>query len=160
MAFQPGTFQIKLGKDELADIYKRAKIFFCNVEEAEKILGAAGVGVPELLKRMRALGPEIIVITDGPKGAYAFDGKSALFLPVYPTNDPPYERTGAGDAFASTTVVALALGKDLATTLVWGAVNSMSVVSKVGAQKGLLSREELEAYVAKAPDFKATELKI
>ncbi|MGB3921725.1 MAG: carbohydrate kinase family protein [Minisyncoccia bacterium] len=160
LAFQPGTFQIKLGKDKLADVYKRAEIFFCNVEEAEKILDAAGIGVPELLKRMRALGPEIVVITDGSKGAYAFDGKRALFLPVYPTNDPPYERTGAGDAFASTAVVALALGKDLTTALVWGAVNSMSVVSKVGAQKGLLSREELEVYVAKAPDFKATELKI
>ena len=159
MAFQPGTFQIKLGKDELKDIYKRAKIFFCNVEEAEKILGKEALGIPELLKQMHALGPKVVVITDGPKGAHAFDGNKMLFCPVYPTSDAPYERTGAGDAFASTTVVALALGKDLSTALLWGATNSMSVVNKVGAQKGLLSREALEEYLEKAPNFKTEELK-
>lgn len=159
LSFQPGTFQIKLGKDELKDVYKRAQIFFCNVEEAERILGIETVGIMELLKRMRALGPETVIITDGPKGAYAFDGKAMWFVSAYPTSDSPFERTGAGDAFASTTVVALALGKDLPTALLWGATNSMSVVSKVGAQKGLLSRPELEEYLKKAPDFKAEEIK-
>ncbi len=159
LAFQPGTFQIKLGKDELKDIYKRAQIFFCNVEEAERILGVQSVKINDLLKQMKALGPEIVVITDGPKGAYAFDGEKAWFIPVYPTKDEPFERTGAGDAFASTTVVALALGKDLPTALAWGATNSMSVVNKVGAQKGLLSREALEDYLKKVPEFKAEEVK-
>lgn len=159
LAFQPGTFQIKLGKDELKEIYTRANIFFCNVGEAEKILGLDTLGTEELLKRMRALGPKIVVITDGPKGAYAFDGEKMWFLPEYPTKDAPYERTGAGDAFSSTTVVALALGNDLPTALAWGAVNAMSVVSKVGAQKGLLTREEIEKYLKAAPDFKAKQLK-
>ena len=38
-AFQPGTFQIKLGVDTLHDIYTNTKVFFCNHSEAEKILG-------------------------------------------------------------------------------------------------------------------------
>ena len=159
MAFQPGTFQIKLGKDELKEIYTRANIFFCNVGEAEKILGLTTLGTEELLKRLHSLGPKTVVITDGPKGAYAFDGDKMWFLPEYPTNNPPFERTGAGDAFASTTVVALALGKDLPTALSWGAVNSMSVVSQVGAQKGLLNRAEIEKYLKDAPNFKAKQLK-
>ncbi len=159
LAFQPGTFQIKLGKEELKDIYTRANIFFCNVGEAEEILGLDTLGIEELLKRVHSLGPKIVVITDGPKGAYAFDGDKMWFLSAYPTNDPPYERTGAGDAFASTTVVALALGKDLTEALSWGAVNSMSVVSQVGAQKGLLTRTEIEKYLKDAPDFKVKQLK-
>lgn len=159
LAFQPGTFQIKLGASVLKDIYARANIFFCNVGEAEKILGLTTLGIEELLKRIHALGPKIVVITDGPKGAYAFDGETMWFLPEYPTPDVPFERTGAGDAFASTTVVALALGKDLPTALSWGAVNAMSVVSKVGAQKGLLTREEIEKYLKEAPDFKVKPLK-
>jgi sugar/nucleoside kinase (ribokinase family) len=151
LVFQPGTFQISLGRDVLKDIYKRTKIFFCNVQEAEKILGVNTLGTNELLKRMRELGPETVVITDGPKGAYAYDGAQMLFQPPYPEERPAYDRTGAGDAFASTCVSALALGNDLATALAWGSVNSMSVVQKTGAQKGLLTRAELEDFIARAP---------
>jgi len=147
LAFQPGTFQMKLGKEALKDIYEQTKIFFCNVEEAERILGVDTLGIQELLKRMRALGPEIVVITDGPRGAHAYDGQDFIDQPPFPDPKPPHERTGAGDAFASTTVSALALGKDLRTALSWGAVNSMSVVQQVGAQKGLLLRSDLEKYL-------------
>jgi len=149
LAFQPGTFQLGLGVEKLKDIYTRTKIFFCNVEEAERVLGINTLGIEELLKRMRALGPEIVVITDGPNGAYAYDGNQVYKQAPYPDPKPPFERTGAGDAFASTTVAALALGKGLQTALSWGAVNSMSVVQQVGAQKGLLSREEIEKYLNK-----------
>ncbi len=159
LAFQPGTFQMKLGTEELKDIYARSKIFFCNIEEAERILGIHTLGIQELLKRMHALGPEIVVLTDGPKGAYSFDGNEMWFLPVYPDPKPPYERTGAGDAFSSTCVAALALGKDIPTALAWGAINSMSVVQFIGAQKGLLTQDKIEQYLANAPaSFKPTRL--
>ena len=32
LAFQPGTFQIKLGYEKLKSLYKKTKIFFCNKE--------------------------------------------------------------------------------------------------------------------------------
>ena len=151
LAFQPGTFQIQLGPETLKDIYAATDIFFCNVGEAEKILGLNTLGVNELLKRIHALGPKIVIITEGTKGARVFDGKNFYFQPPYPDPKPPYERTGAGDAFASTTVVALALEKDLPTALAWGAINSMSVVQQVGAQKGLLTRSQIEEYLKDAP---------
>ena len=160
LAFQPGTFQISLGRDELKDIYSRTKIFFCNVGEAEKILGIDTLGTNELLKRIHELGPEIVVITDGPKGAYAFNVKDMWHQPAYPDPKPPYERTGAGDALASTTVAALALGKNLETALKWGMINAMSVVGQVGAQKGLLARPQIEKYLKTAPpDFETKKLK-
>jgi sugar/nucleoside kinase (ribokinase family) len=147
LAFQPGTFQLGLGTEKLRDIYARTKVFFCNVEEAEKVIGMNTLGIEELLKRVRGLGPEIVVITDGPKGAYAYDGTKVYRQDPYPDPKPPFERTGAGDAFASTTIAALALGKDLQTALSWGAINSMSVVQQVGAQKGLLARADIENHL-------------
>jgi ribokinase len=158
LAFQPGTFQMKWGKESLKEIYERTNIFFCNVEEAERILDIKTLGTKELLKRMHELGPKIVVITDGPKGAYVYNGEHSWFVPAYPDQKPAFERTGAGDAFASTTVAALALGKDLQTSLLWGAVNAMSVVQQVGAQKGLLNQEQIEAYLKTAPDFKISDL--
>ncbi|MFA6520542.1 MAG: PfkB family carbohydrate kinase [Candidatus Paceibacterota bacterium] len=152
LAFQPGKFEIKLGKEKLARLYKRSKIFFCNVEEAEKILGVKKGDIKELLTKMHEEGPEIVVITDGPRGAYTYDGKEYLFMLPYPDIKPPYERTGAGDAFSSTIVATLIAGKTLAEALTWAGVNSMSVVQEVGAQKGLLSREKIEEYLKSAPE--------
>ncbi|MBI4135061.1 MAG: carbohydrate kinase family protein [Candidatus Sungbacteria bacterium] len=157
LAFQPGTFQMKL-KNEILGIYRRADIFFCNREEAQRILGVEEHDIKKLLQLMHNFGPKTVVITDGPKGAYAYDGSiglttggKMLFMRAYPDPKPPYERTGAGDAFSSTVVAALALGKDLKGALRWGPINSMSVVQQVGARAGLLSRQEIEKYLAQAP---------
>ncbi|MBI4137935.1 MAG: carbohydrate kinase family protein [Candidatus Sungbacteria bacterium] len=152
LAFQPGTYQMKFGKEALAGLYRRAEIFFCNREEAQRILETKEDDVKNLLAMMRQLGPKIVVITDGPKGAYSYDGQEMLFIRAYPDPKPPLERTGAGDAFSSTVVAALALGADLREALRWGPINSMSVVQKVGAQAGLLSREEIEKYLLGAPE--------
>ncbi len=151
LAFQPGTFQLNAGFEKLLAFYKRSEIFFCNVEEARRILKKEDGDVKDLMKGIHALGPKNVVITDGPKGAYAFDGNESWFMPPYPDPKPPYERTGAGDAFASTFTVALALGKTLAEALTWGPINSMSVVQEIGAQKGLLKREKLEEFLKNAP---------
>ncbi len=161
LAFQPGTFQIKMGKDVLKNLYARTEAFFCNVEEARIILKTNEQEQAKLPKMMCALGPKIAVITDGPKGLYAYDSYSekTYFMPPYPDPKPPVSRTGAGDACSSTIVVALALGLPLTTALQWGPINSMNVVQHVGAQTGLLSRAELEKYLAERPaDYVAKEI--
>jgi len=151
LAFQPGTFQIKMGREKLAELYAAAEVVAVNKEEAERILEIGETDIRELLEKMRALGPRIALITDGPNGAYVSDGAEMLKVPMYPDPSPPTNRTGAGDAMTSTFVVALALGKSLSEALAWGPVNSMSVVQHIGAQKGLLSRDALEKLLAEAP---------
>lgn len=158
-AFQPGTFQMKLGKEKLAGLYKRADLFFCNKQEAQRILSVEEKDIKKLLSAIRELGPKIVVITDGADGAYAFDGKDTWFMPPYPDPKPPISRTGAGDAFSSTFTVAMALGKSVEEALMWGPINSMSVVQKMGARAGLLSRPELENYLKNAPaDYKPRKI--
>jgi ribokinase len=149
VVFQPGTFQIKLGTEVLKDIYANTYAFFCNLEEAQLITNNPTHEVGVLISAIQALGPKIVCITDGMKGAYASDGTQQWFMPVYPHD--PYERTGAGDAFASTVSAALLMGKSIPEALKWGPINSMSVVQFVGAQKGLLTEAVLEKYLAEAP---------
>ncbi len=150
LALQPGTFQIKLGLEVLKEIYERTEILFCNFVEAQRILETEEVDKVKLITSLHSLGPKNIVMTDGLKGAYAYDGSNVWFVPVYSTD--AYESTGAGDAFASAMLSALILEKDLQEALKWGPINSMSVVSEIGAQKGLLSREKLEDYLSNAPE--------
>ncbi|MCK5021784.1 MAG: carbohydrate kinase family protein [Candidatus Pacebacteria bacterium] len=172
LAFQPGTFQMELGYEKLKEIYEQSEVFFCNVQEAKRILNPIKpeilnkiIGknkketVIELLKEMRNLGPKIVAITDGPEGAYTYDGKKILYTPMYPDIQKPLDRTGAGDAFASAFTSALAIGKNIEEALQWGPINSMSVVQFVGAQKGLLTQAKLKEYLEKAPEhYKVTEL--
>lgn len=158
-AFQPGTFQINLGAQKLKDIYQQTEVFFCNKEEAGKILKSSSPEILDLLRGIHALGPKIVCITDGPNGAYAFDGIDAWFHPIYPDPKPPVERTGAGDSFSSTFTVALAYGLSVPEALSWGPVNSMNVVQYIGAQEGLLRRGELEQLLEEAPPhYKAKKI--
>ena len=151
LAFQPGTFQIKLGVDTLKDIYENTKVFFCNHEEAEKILGIEEKDISKLTKMIYCFGPKIVVITDGISGAYSYDGKETLFMGAFYQDSKTIESTGAGDAFSGAFITALSLDKGVREALMWGTINAMSVVQYVGPHKGLLNKEKMEEYIKNIP---------
>jgi ribokinase len=153
VAFQPGTFQMEAGAERLKRIYQRTDMLVLNREEAVTVGGGDWNDVHDLINKLHELGPKIVVVTDGPNGAYASDGESRLKMPLYPDPGPPVDRTGAGDAFASTFVAALAKGNTIEGALQWAPINSMSVVQKIGAQAGLLSEDQLEKYLEQAPEW-------
>lgn len=157
-AFQPGTFHFKWGKEKLAEIYRRSHIVVMNREEAAEVAGTSTESIHEIAAALHELGPNIVVITDGPNGSYAsYDGK-VVTVRNYPDPAPPLDRTGAGDAFASTIVAALAQGESMETALLWAPINSMSVVQQLGAQAGLLPKHKIMEYLDAAPeDYKVQE---
>lgn len=159
LAFQPGTFHFEWGAEKLARIYARSHIVVMNREEAVDVTGKSYDSLRDLTEGLHVLGPKIVVITDGPNGSYAsYDGK-LVTIPNYPDPAPPVDRTGAGDAFASTIVAALALGKPMDEALTWAPINSMNVVQKLGAQAGLLRQKDVKRYLQTAPaDYHVQEL--
>jgi ribokinase len=153
LAFQPGTFQMEAGVERLKRIYQRSEVLILNREEAALVGGGNHDDINDLIDHLHALGPKTVVVTDGPKGAFASDGNVRLSMPLYPDPGPPVDRTGAGDAFASTFVAALIKGNNLEAALQWAPINSMSVVQKVGAQAGLLEEKKLEEFLKHSPDW-------
>lgn len=159
LAFQPGTFQIRSKLEELKEVYAAAEIFFCNKEEAQQILSTKEGDVKKLLASIRTLGPKIAVITDGQNGAYIVDDSGAYHTPMYPDPRPPVNRTGAGDATASTTVAYIIKGLSPTEALLRGMVNASAVVQGVGAQAGLLTDKRVEELYAKRPaSFQMTKI--
>jgi ribokinase len=159
LAFQPGTFQMAAGTERLQRIYARTEVLVLNREEAVGVSGGNYDDIHNLFDLLHGLGAKIVVITDGPAGAYASDGHVRLQMPLYPDPAPPKERTGAGDAFASTFVAALAKGNTLEGALQWAPINSMNVVQNVGAQAGLLTEKQLNDFLRQSPDwYRATPL--
>jgi sugar/nucleoside kinase (ribokinase family) len=78
---------------------------------------------------------------------------------MYPDPRPAFERTGCGDAWTSTFVSALALGKTPLQALELAPINPMSVAQFIGSQEGLLSMDQLEWWLSRAPsDYKVKEI--
>ena len=152
-AFQPGTFQIEAGAQRLAALYKRTEVLILNREESVQVTGGDYDDIHGLINGLHELGAKTVIVTDGPAGAYASDGANRFKMPPYPDPAPPFERTGAGDAFASTLVAAIIKGNTLEGALQWAPINSMNVVQNTGAQKGLLSERELGALLQTAPEW-------
>lgn len=158
LALNPGTVQIRAGARKLASILKRTEILFINKEEGHLLLREQDhFDVPRLIRTLWKTGPATVVLTDGKRGAYAFDGGSIYTVASFPAHK--VETTGAGDSFASAFMAARLHGKDLSESLRWGAVNSASVISVVGPQPGLLRRAEIERRLKANPEFKVKELK-
>ncbi len=152
LAFQPGMYHLMWGTEKLAPFYKKAAVVVLNREEAAQVTGGDRGDVAGLIQGLHGLGVDFAVVTDGPEGAYASNGQGTLFMPIYPDPKAPFDRTGAGDAFASTLTAALAVGEPMETALAWAPINSMSVSQYIGAQQGLVTKKELEQYLVKAPD--------
>lgn len=153
LAFQPGTFQMEAGIERLRRLYARTEVLVLNREEAVYVSGGNYDDIHDLFNRFHQLGTKIVVITDGPAGAYASDGENRFKMPLYPDPAAPVERTGAGDAFASTFVAAIIKGNTIEGALQWAPINSMNVVQHVGAQAGLLKEDELGELLKVAPEW-------
>lgn len=150
LAFNPGSRQIRAGVEKLKHVLAKTYMFYVNREEAEILTGvsASDGREKELLQKAAELGPQIVIVTDGGNGAFVYDGKKFLKSGVLPVD--AYERTGAGDAFGSGCVSALIKGKSLEEALLWGTVNSASVIGYTGAQRGLLKEEQIGEWLDRA----------
>ena len=147
IVLNPGSIQISERKSHLFDLLKVTDVLFVNLEEAQGITGESTAEIHKLATDLWKLGAKHVVITDGKNGAYNFDGKTVLHMPVIPAH--VVETTGAGDAFSTGYLSALMEGESLETALRWGAANSASVVGHVGPTKGLRTVAQITAHLRK-----------
>ncbi|HJX45905.1 MAG TPA: carbohydrate kinase family protein [Patescibacteria group bacterium] len=150
LAYNPGSRQLRVPLKEIEDMIKITHTLFVNREEAEKLTGfSQSLGKEkELLNALVSLGVKNPVVTDGNNGSFVFDGAKYLKLGILPID--AYERTGAGDAFGSGCLAALIKGKGFNEALIWGTVNSASVIGYTGSQKGLLRESEITEWLERA----------
>lgn len=167
VCFNAGSTSIKKGFKYLEKILNFAHIVVMNKEEAslatqiqvrpdtkdvkyshEKI----HPDVKAMLKKLKVRDYQVIVITDGNKGAYAYNGEDFYLCP--PFEGPVVSTLGAGDAFASTLCASLKrTHHDLGKSLMYASVNSAGVVSEFGATQGLLTFEQIEEKLKQTPDY-------
>ncbi|MEI6500992.1 MAG: carbohydrate kinase family protein [Armatimonadota bacterium] len=153
LAINPGGQQIKRGLDGLRGILSVTDLLFLNQREAYQLLDLEEKrgedDEREALSRLVAAGCKCAIMTRGAEGAMAFDGTDYHLVPAPPV--PVVSNLGAGDAFASGCLAALCHGLPLANALKVATLNSGSVVGYMGATKGLLTWETVEAQLRQRP---------
>lgn len=132
IAYNPSMYIIK--KENLAPLLKITDILILNKEEGEDL--AKGKNVLERLKKM---GPKIVVVTDGKKPAYAYDGVKKYS--ITPRDVKVVETTGAGDAFASGFVAGQMVGKSIEECMKLGLEESEAVIQHYGSKNNLIKRK-------------------
>ncbi len=147
IAFNPGSGELAKGLCGMEPVMRNLSLLNLNLEEAQLLAKSKSSDVKTLCKKISRPGLTLI-ITDGPKGAYAHRDGETWF--VRPTGTKGISRTGAGDAFGSGLVAALAKGHDLGRALQVGVANAESVIQSYGAKIGILQRwprvSELKKY--------------
>ena len=150
----PGTNQLRVGARPLAPLLEVSEVLLLNRHEACELTGVAG-SPKKQLRALFDLGPKTVLMTDGTRGSYAFDGHRFLRTGVLAM--PVVDRTGAGDGYSATLVTALQLEHPLPVAMAWGTVQAAHVVTVFGATPGLLTRRRLQVELDSHPELIAEE---
>lgn len=100
------------------------------------------LNIAYFFKEIIQAGAKIIVITNGKDGVYLTIENRLIFHPSIKTKIA--STLGAGDSFASCFAGSLLAKIEIEKALIYGILNSTSVISNIGIKNGLLSLVELE----------------
>ncbi|MBI5553995.1 MAG: carbohydrate kinase family protein, partial [Candidatus Diapherotrites archaeon] len=139
IAFNPGGEELRKGFSALKPLLPCTDVLFLNREESQQLTGKEGI--LQNLRFLQSLTP-LVVITDGPRGAWAFDGKKTYYQKTHKVK--VLDATGAGDAFNSAFTAAFMKRKDIPTALQWGTQEAESVIAHLGAKNRLLKEKEMK----------------
>lgn len=120
--------------DKLRSLLEDVEVLCVNKEEMQLLVH--GETSEELIRHAINLVP-VVIISDGPNGVVASDGKTIVKAGLY-EDVRVIDRTGAGDAFASGFLSQWAAGKSLKESIIFASANSTSVVGEIGAKPGIL----------------------
>ncbi len=133
VAFNPSAHELE-NPVKIRSLLDDVAVLLANKEEMQQIV--EGKTAYELAQHAAHAVP-VAVVSDGPHGVAATDGVTLVKAGMY-QDVKVVDRLGAGDAFGSGFVAALAQGKSLADAVVLASANSTSVVTKIGAKAGIL----------------------
>jgi ribokinase len=136
--FNPGQAELAKPKKIRAAL-PYIEVLYANQDEMAQIFGEASD--KELMLTSFGICP-YVVMTSGGGGVYASDGNKIYQAGVY-QKVKITDRTGAGDAFGSGFVAALAKGQGIQDAMTLGSANASSVVTKIGAKAGIIRTDNV-----------------
>lgn len=155
VAFNPSGHHIRHKRSEILSSLRDLSFLVLNEEEASLLTGISFKHERAVFKKLDDLTPGILAVTNGRGGATISDGTFIYKTGIF-KEKKLVDRTGAGDAFGSGFVAGLmhrrmANGKwqidkkftpsDLQFAIRLATANATSVVEKIGATEGILTKK-------------------
>jgi sugar/nucleoside kinase (ribokinase family) len=151
--WNPGGRQIEMGVKVIGRYLKNTYVLQLNKDEAIGLVYSDPQyqdldneflnNTQNLAKILKSWGPEIVLITEGKEGSTAYDGNRFYHQNIL-AEKKRVDTTGVGDCFGSTFAAALIYTEgDIQKSMRLGAKNTASVISRQGAQNGLLTEKQL-----------------
>ena len=121
---------------KLKSLLESVDILCVNKEEMKLLV--EGETLEELVRHALNY-VKVAIVSDGPNGVVASDGKTIVRAGMY-EDVRVVDRTGAGDAFASGFLSQWVQGASLKESIIFASANSTSVVAQIGAKPGILHK--------------------
>jgi sugar/nucleoside kinase (ribokinase family) len=153
VAIDPGNAELAQTK-KLRALLPLVTVLKANAEELRTLFG--GDNLRDTVVRAADTCP-YVVGTNGPAGSYAAAGGKLYQAGVY-QKAKAVDRLGAGDAFGSGFVAALAKGMPMEDALSLGSANASSVVAQVGAKPGILKTQRIKRMKLKITSLEGHKL--
>jgi ribokinase len=134
--FVPGVGELEWGLEKLAKISQHCEIIIMNIYELADLLGKNVEDLDMSQDYTQVFGTKITIITYDRKGSFAYDGFKIYREPARMVK--AVDTTGAGDAYAVGFLAEFIRTGDISASMEMGTKNATSVITKIGAQTGLL----------------------
>jgi ribokinase len=150
IAINPSKYYLEMGEKVLAPFLNQMDMVMVNREEAALLTGVEYHEEQKIFQKMDRIVEGIVIVTDGPEGVTVSNGERVFRAKTFPEKKL-LDRTGSGDAFGSGFVSGLMLAekmgiKDVSELMHFAiclaSANATSVVEKIGAQAGILTKNE------------------
>jgi ribokinase len=133
--------------DRARNLLPDVDILIVNEGEARTLLGLTGEGNVSKhdVRSLLEMGPEVVVVTLGARGALAMTNSA-----LREVASPPVEvidTTGAGDAFCGALAASVARGEGIETALRYGVFAGSISATVAGAQTSSPTRKRIEAMI-------------
>jgi sugar/nucleoside kinase (ribokinase family) len=156
VAFNPSGHHLRHRKSDVLRSLKYFSFLVMNEEEAALVTGIPWRKQKEVFKKLDDLTPGILAVTGGRGGVTVSDGRYIYKAGIY-KEKKLIDRTGAGDAFGSGFTAGLmrrgialrntrkAEPSDVVYAIRLATANATSVVERVGATEGALTKKEFKS---------------
>ncbi len=116
-------------KAQLLEVLQRTEVLLINETEAQQLAGTNSIETAAGI--LQDLGPKVVVIKLGSKGARLFSPEAELSIGIYPVKQV-IDPTGAGDTFGGGFAAALANGRSYREALINGSALASFCVEDFG----------------------------
>ena len=128
---------------DLAELVRRVDILICGSGFGLSLTGKRDLG--EAGKAMLAMGPTIVVQTEGEKGSYTTTAETSFHTPAFKVD--VIDTTGAGDVFHGAYLVGLLHGWELQKTARFATAVSAIQCTTLGGRVGIPTYADTIAFL-------------